>query len=290
MKLSRSRRDTFFLSAMLIFSAVFYLFFAFLDGPYLSPDSETYIAMSLHREPLYSLFLALMRALFGPDREKYLMGAIIVQSLLTAAAAWSIPAFLYKKLSLPKPIACLLLAMPFAVSLLCRFGAGRRAMYSTSIESEALALPLFLLFFRFLAAYVMDKRSRLKNLCITALFCFLLISIRKQMYAALLILLIVIFAEMLSSKCWKKGLISLAVSALTVLLAVTGLDLSYNTVLRGEAVRHSGDSRFLLTMIFYTAERNYGEKIDDPEIRELFYTIYDTCDEAGYLKHSAPDG
>lgn len=180
MKLSRSRLDTFFLSAMLIFSAVFYLFFAFLDGPYLSPDSETYIAMSLHREPLYSLFLALMRALFGPDREKYLMGAIIVQSLLTAAAAWSIPAFLYKKLSLPKPVAFLLLMMPFGVSLLCRFGAGRRAMYSTSIESEALALPLFLLFFRFLAAYVMDKRSRLKNLCITALFCFLLISIRKQ--------------------------------------------------------------------------------------------------------------
>ena len=290
MKLSKSRRDTFFLSAMLIFSAIFYLFFAFLDGPYLSPDSETYIAMSLHREPLYSLFLALMRALFGPDREKYLMGAIIIQSLLTAVAAWSIPAFLYKKLSLPKPVAFLLLMMPFGVSLLCRFGAGRRAMYSTSIESEALALPLFLLFFRFLAAYVMEARSRLKNLCSAAIFCILLISIRKQMYAALLILLTVIFVEMLRSKCWKKGLMSLAVSALTILLAVTGLDLSYNTVLRGETVRHSGDSRFLLTMIFYTAERDYGEKIDDANIRKLFYDIYDTCDEAGYLKHSAPNG
>ena len=290
MKLSKSRRDTFFLSAMLIFSAIFYLFFAFLDGPYLSPDSETYIAMSLHREPLYSLFLALMRALFGPDREKYLMGAIIIQSLLTAVAAWSIPAFLYKKLSLPKPVAFLLLMMPFGVSLLCRFGAGRRAMYSTSIESEALALPLFLLFFRFLAAYVMEARSRLKNLCSAAIFCILLISIRKQMYAALLILLTVIFVEMLRSKCWKKGLLSLAVSALTILLAVTGLDLSYNTVLRGETVRHSGDSRFLLTMIFYTAERDYGKKIDDANIRKLFYDIYDTCDEAGYLKHSAPNG
>lgn len=290
MKLSKSRRDTFFLSAMLIFSVVFYLFFAFLDGPYLSPDSETYIAMSLHREPLYSLFLALMRALFGPDREKYLMGAIIIQSLLTAVAAWSIPAFLYKKLSLPKPVAFLLLMMPFGVSLLCRFGAGRRAMYSTSIESEALALPLFLLFFRFLAAYVMEDRSRLKNLCSAVIFCILLISIRKQMYAALLILLTVIFVEILRSKCWKKGLLSLAVSALTILLAVTGLDLSYNTALRGETVRHSGDSRFLLTMIFYTAERDYGEKIDDANIRELFYDIYDTCDEAGYLKHSAPNG
>ena len=32
MKLSKSRRDTFFLSAMLIFSAIFYLFFAFLEA------------------------------------------------------------------------------------------------------------------------------------------------------------------------------------------------------------------------------------------------------------------
>ena len=43
-------------------------------------------------------------------------------------------------------------------------------------------------------------------------------------------------------------------------------------------------------MIFYTAERDYGEKIDDANIRKLFYDIYDTCDEAGYLKHSAPNG
>lgn len=290
MKLSKFRRDTFFLSAMLLFSLAFYLFFAFLDGPRLFPDGETYIAMSLHREPLYSLFLALMRTLFGSDREKYLMGAVVIQSLLTAVAAWSIPAFLYKKLSLPKPIACLLLIIPFAVSLLCRFGAGRHAMYSTSIQSEALALPLFLLFFRFLAAYVMEEHSRMKNLCITVIFCILLISIRKQMYAVLLILLTVIFAEMLRSKCWKKGILSLTVSALTILLAVTGLDLSYNTILRGETVRHSGDSRFLLTMIYYTAERDYGEKIDDPDIRELFYDIYDTCDNGGFLKHSAPKG
>lgn len=87
MKLSKFRRDTFFLSAILLFSLAFYLFFAFLDGPRLFPDGETYIAMNLHREPLYSLFLALMRTLFGSDREKYLMGAVVIQSLLTAVAA-----------------------------------------------------------------------------------------------------------------------------------------------------------------------------------------------------------
>ena len=172
----------------------------------------------------------------------------------------------------------------------CRFGAGDALCTPPALNPRLWRFRCSYYFFRFLAAYVMEARSRLKNLCSAAIFCILLISIRKQMYAALLILLTVIFVEMLRSKCWKKGLLSLAVSALTILLAVTGLDLSYNTVLRGETVRHSGDSRFLLTMIFYTAERDYGEKIDDANIRKLFYDIYDTCDEAGYLKHSAPNG
>ena len=97
MKLSKSRRILSFYPQCSSFLRYFTCSSLFWTDLIFSPDSETYIAMSLHREPLYSLFLALMRALFGPDREKYLMGAIIIQSLLTAVAAWSIPAFLYKK-------------------------------------------------------------------------------------------------------------------------------------------------------------------------------------------------
>ena len=43
-------------------------------------------------------------------------------------------------------------------------------------------------------------------------------------------------------------------------------------------------------MAFYTAERSDAQYIEDEKIRELFLEIYDICDGAGYLKHSAGEG
>ena len=44
---------------------VFYVGFALKDGPHTYPDSASYIGMDLAREPMYSLFLWVMRLLCG---------------------------------------------------------------------------------------------------------------------------------------------------------------------------------------------------------------------------------
>lgn len=297
MILPQKRQKSLFSFFMLSFCILFYLFFAFWDGPFLTPDSSTYIHMSLHREPLYSLYLALFRFLFGPEEKQWLEWAVIGQSLLAAFAAWAIPAFLYEKLSLKKWMAAALLCFPLAVSLLCRFGAGRQAMYSNGIESEAIALPLFLLFIRFLLAYLLETVSAGsppkaafsdKNLVLAGITSFLLISTRKQMLCTLVLLVIVLFAQALYSRRLLR-FIGRAFLAVLLILSLSGaLDLSYNALLRGENVRHTGDSRFLLTMVYYTAERDYGQRMEDPQIQSLFYQIYDTCEAAGYLKNEAP--
>lgn len=299
MILPKSRKNTLFSLSLLGLCIIFYLTFALLDGPFLSPDSETYISMSLHREPLYSLWLALFRALFGPDQTVWLQWAVVGQSLLAAFAAWSIPACLCRRLSLPKKTAVILLAFPLAVSLLCRFGAGRQAMYSNGIESEAIALPLFLLFIRFLYGYILEGLSSSfpakaaltnRNLVIAWFLSFLLISTRKQMYCTLALLLFVLLVEEVYTKQLLRFISRLFLTLLLILSLTAGLDISYNALLRGENVRHSGDSRFLLTMVYYTAKREYGQRIEDPQVQALFYDIYDACDSADYLKHSAPDG
>lgn len=282
---------------LLVFCILFYLFFAFWDGPFLTPDSSTYIHMSLHREPLYSLYLALFRFLFGPDENRWLQWTVIGQSLLAAFAAWSIPAFLYRKLSLKKWTAAALLCVPLAVSLLCRFGAGRQAMYSNGIESEAIALPLFLLFIRFLLAYIPDAFSVSDtpktafsdhNLMWAGFLSFLLISVRKQMLCTLVLLVLVLFAEALYSRRLLRFAARFFLTALLILSLSGALDMSYNALLRGENVRHTGDSRFLLTMVYYTAQRDFGQRIEDPQVQNLFYEIYNTCEAAGYLKTQAP--
>lgn len=67
-------------------------------------------------------------------------------------------------------------------------------------------------------------------------------------------------------------------------------DLGYNYAVRGEVVRHSGDTRFITTMAFYTADRGDSRYIEDDDVREIFLKIYDSCDEKGLLKSSAGDG
>ena len=295
------RKKNVFSFALFSFCALFYLFFTFLDGPILTPDSSTYLSMSLHREPFYPLYLALFRLVFGSvcGQDGWLFLAVAGQGILAAAAAWSLPAYLYRRLSFPRWTVAVLTAFPLIVSLLCRFGAGRQAMYSNGIESEALAIPLFLLFFRFLYAFLLDRLSESaplrspfldRNFLMAAFLCVLLISTRKQMLFTLFLLVAALAFRGAKIHKIRRFLVRLLFTAVAVLGLCSALDRSYNYFLRDEGVRHSGDSRFLLTMVVYTADREDARQIQDPRIRSLFLEIYDACDTEGYLKNSAPKG
>ncbi len=289
----RDRRAA-FSGLMLAVSVLFYLFFACYDGAVICVDSPSYIHMDISREPLYCMFLAGLRAAFAAapagafGEDAYLTAAAFLQSLLAASAAWSLAAYLWRELELPRPLALLLLGMPLAVSLLCRFAAQRGSMYSNSILTEGIAIPLYLLFFRFLLEYFRKQSGR--SLLLGCLLSFLMISARKQMLISLVMLAICILFVFFRRKKLLRGLLLAVGCAALVMGGSVLLDLGYNYAVRGEAVRHSSDGRFLTTMAFYTAEREDAEYISDEKIRELFLEIYDACDAAGYLKHSAGQG
>lgn len=290
-------------AALLLLSLGFYAFFAAFDGAVICVDSPSYIQMNISREPLYSLFLAGLRALFaGVGGDAYLTAAAWIQSILAAFAAWSLTRFLWKECRLPSVVAAALLCMPFAVSLLCRFAAKRGSMYSNSILTEGLAIPLYLLFFRYILEYFFHRTR--KSLLLSCLITFLMISARKQMLIALAMLMVCLIAAAVIpgygeeekrapsalGKRLGRGILQAGVCAALILASVSLFDLGYNYALRGNAVTHSSDGRFITTMAFYTAEREDASYIEDEEIRELFLEIYDACDAQGYLKHSAGEG
>lgn len=282
-------KNIYFSAFMLILCLIFYLFFACFDGAVICVDSPDYITMNLAREPLYPLFLALLRLLFhGISPDFYLFAAVLFQSVLAAAAAWSLTAYLHREFQLSKTFSLLLLAISPAVSLLCRFAAKRGSMYSNSILTEGITISCYLLFFRFLFEYAAKQTK--KALLVCALLSFVMISARKQMIVSLLMLALTILVVSCLQKRIGKGIAATALCSLGVLLCCTGLDLGYNYLLRGEAVRHSGDTRFITTMAFYTAERDDCRYIEEKEIQDLFLQIYDICDENKYLKAYAGKG
>ena len=276
-------------------SVIFYLFFALYDGVVICVDSPSYIDMYPSREPFYCVFLATLRAMFSLFEKEstthYLMAAVCIQSLLAAFAAWSMADYLKKEFNLSYFQACIVLLIPLATSLLCRFAAQRASMYSNSILTEGIACSLFLIYIRYLLEFFY-KRS-IKYLVILSVLSFIMISTRKQMYVTLILLVIVTFWIYLApnrGRGNKKDIFVVFICTCCILISNKIFDNGYNYIVRGELGTHSSDNRFMATMVIYTSERTNGENIKDENARDLFYQIYDICDAQGYLKHSAGQG
>jgi len=273
---------------LLCFSVLFYGFFTWFDGVVFGVDSPSYIAMSLAREPIYPLYLAFFRMIFG-DGDFYLLAAVFVQGMLAAVAAWSLAGFLAKEFKRNRFDAAILLLLPLLVSLLCRFAAKRSSMYSNSILSEGICISLFLLFARFLLDYCFHK-ERKKSLFLSAVLSVVMISTRKQLLVTLMLLILAILFVEMRKQTIKQAVIRAGIYAAAVLLLVSGIDRAYNYILRGENVRHSSDDRFLLTVVFYESEKEDADRIEEQDVRQLFLDIYTICEEKGYLGHSAQKG
>lgn len=138
--------------AIFVLPILFYLVFWMIDGTIICVDSHTYIDMSLSREPLYPTFLAIVRFLVGPSA--YLDVVTLLQSILMGISTYVLIAYLRKEFGLGILFTSLLLMVCFAVSLLCRFSAGRRSMYSNCIMTESICIPIFFLFVRFMLEYL----------------------------------------------------------------------------------------------------------------------------------------
>ncbi len=139
-------KQKFYPFILLAISLSFYLFFAVYDGVVICVDSPSYINMHLSREPLYPAFLAVLRYIFTAENDFYLVIAVFLQSILAALAAFMLTDFLRREQKLSFCVSCIVMAVPLAVSLLCRFAAKRGSMYSNSILTEGIACSLFLIF------------------------------------------------------------------------------------------------------------------------------------------------
>lgn len=283
------RKVSTFSIVLLSVSVLFYLFFAFFDGAVICVDSPSYIGMQSSREPLYPLILAFFRWVFQFAGEGFYLEAVVFfQSILAAVAAFSMEEYLRKELNLSKACAVIVLIIPMAVSLLCRFAAKRGSMYSNSILTEGITISLYLIFFRFLIEYMIHHTGKCLRIC-GALTLIMLLT-RKQMMFALAMLLLAVIYVSVQKKNWRYGVLNLLICSILILGMNTVIDKGYNYAVRGEALTHSSDVRFVATVAFYVADREDAERIENPGFKELFLQIYDSCNEQGYLRNSAGQG
>ena len=250
-------------------------------------DSNQYIAMHIHREPLYSFFLWIFRRLFGET--KYLDIVRFLQNGLAAFSVIWLAESLKKRFGFGQwmeTLVCLILLAPHIITPV--FSASGLVL-SNGVISEALGLPLFYLF---TAQCMKMVYTRQRGAALSSLLLSLFLSlVRGQMMFTILLWLVFAGAVVIveKKKLAKRLLICVVCTALAFGTR-TLLVKSYNLVFNGYFINNTFGSVGLLANILYAADEEDAERIADQDARVMFELSYRLAKEQGATYQDAPEG
>lgn len=250
-------------------------------------DSNQYIAMHIHREPLYSFFLWIFRSLFGET--KYLDIVRFLQNGLAAFSVIWLAESLKKRFDFGQwmeALVCLILLAPHIITPV--FSASGLVL-SNGVISEALGLPLFYLF---TAQCMKMVYTRQRGAALSSLLLSLFLSlVRGQMMFTILLWLVFAGAVVIveKKKLAKRLLICVVCTALAFGTR-TLLVKSYNLVFNGYFINNTFGSVGLLANILYASDEEDAKRIADQDARVIFELSYRLAKEQGATYQDAPEG
>ena len=260
--------------AILIVLLCFFLgmFAAYGVGVY--NDSEQYITMHIHREPLYPLFLAFFRMI--AKESGGLVPAVIVQNVFTAFSIFFLIEYLRKKFSLNRIEELVLLLLEIMPHLVTRYVSVLGIFMENSVMSEALCIPLFQFFILFTLRIIFDDDK--KDMVWSLIFAWLLSMIRGQMMAAILLWMVTVGIKMITRKQYKKLIIP--VLAVTCAFGLRSLSVHiYNYAVTGYFMGNTYGQVNTLTNVMYACDREDGEVFEEGSLeRNFFDTLYDKAE------------
>lgn len=228
-------------------------------------DSEQYITMHIHREPLYPLFLAFFRRLCGAG---WLPVAMAVQGILTAFGIWTLTRFLAARFGLRLWEEILLLLLQLAPHLVTRYVSALHIFIENSVMSEALCLPLFSFFLYFLLRMLLEDRRR--DAVLALVFAWLLSMTRGQMMTTILLWALLLFGKLLIKKKYRVLFIPLAAIAAAFILRSLAVHV-YNYAVTGYFMGNTYGKVNTLTNIIYACDEEDGEVFPEGSLERRFF-------------------
>lgn len=288
---------------ILIILCAFFMGIFFAFGTPLYNDSDQYLNMHVHREPVYPLLLHAMKMLFPAAN---LSAASLIQSALCALSCFAVVIYVKKEFGLNAFFAFVCTVITVTPYIITPLFSKLHVMMSVAIMSESIALPVFYLFVISIHSAVIKTEHAYLRLAVSFLLSLLLCLIRSQMVFTFVLWLIVAVAVCIlrsgsgsgdktsdgdhdsgktgagRGKLFVRILICLAAFVLAFVVRDVATR-TYNMVYNGKYVDSVYSHINLLANIMYVSDRDDFDGCDDEELKEMFYVIYDQAAEAGYL-------
>lgn len=248
-------------------------------------DSEQYIAMHIHREPLYPFFLWIFRTLLG--EEHYLEAVRFLQNVFAAFSVIWLAECIRRQFQLKNLMTLLVCLLELAPHVITPAFAVTRLVLSNGVISEAFTLPLFYLFTAECLKMLFDKSRRAAAWALV--LAVLLALTRGQMMTSILLWMVCAAAVVIAKKEWKR----IAAVLLCTVIAFgcrTLLVRSYNLAFNGHFINNTFGGVGLLANVLYAADREDGELIKDALAKEYFDMAYDLAEEEQANYRYAPEG
>ncbi len=228
-------------------------------------DSEQYITMHIHREPLYPLYLAVFRTIFGQES---LVPAMAGQGILTALGITVLTEYLTRRFGLKLWEELLVTALQLAPHLITRYVSALHIFLENSVMSEALCIPLFTFYLYFLLRALFEGRGR--DAAYALAFSYLLSMTRGQMMTTILLWAILLGIRVLSHKKYRM----LFVYASAVILVFLLRDLTvhvYNYGVTGYFMGNTYGQVNTLTNVMYACDEEDREVFEEGDLEQAFF-------------------
>ncbi len=256
--------------ALCLFAGLLAFFLGLLavSGVGVYNDSEQYIMMHIHREPLYPLYLAAFRAVFG---EGYLVWAMAGQGILTALGITALAEYVTRHFGLRLWEELLIVALQLLPHLITRYVSALHIFLENSVMSEALCIPLFTIFIYFVLRMLFEGKWR--DTVLALLFAYLLSMTRGQMMTTILLWALLLGIRLLLNKKYR----SLFICASTVIFVFLLRDLTvhvYNYGVTGYFMGNTYGQVNTLTNVMYACDEEDREVFEEGAPEQVFFDSF----------------
>lgn len=250
------------------------------------PDTNTYIHMHSDREPLYPLFLAVFRGIFG---EGYLTWIAVAQNAFAVLSCYLFVQYICSQFRLRWFGTTCILILALTPHVLTPLSSASRMVLTNSILSEGITFSLYYLFVYYLLKMLWETERGKKDFFLALLVAFVNSLARGQMMSMLIAWGCVAgFCAMRKKKRKELWLVLLCV--IMAFGVRSFMVKSYNYFANGSFVGNSGSGTTILTNVMYSALETDGKDIEEGEQKQLFQDIFSRAQEAKLNYRFAEEG